>query len=148
MQVEAIEGGHDTAAVSPIGRDTTAVELMVMSWFAAGHEVLWVPIIEVAPGRDGAARARAEAQAIGEPHRLRTLADLASLPLGIKGWVLPVHMADTCVVAVREEDAVAFGTLGHPITGQTLTFRTDTESGLLDLRCLDAATAVPGLSAV
>lgn len=88
-----------------------AVELMVMSWFAAGHEVLWVPIIEVAPGRVGAARVCADAKDIGEPRPLRTLADLASLPIGIKGWLLPIHMADTCVVAVREDDAVVFGTL-------------------------------------
>jgi hypothetical protein len=148
MQVEDAERRRNAAALLPIGRDTTAVELMVMGWFAAGHEVLWVPIIEVAPGRDGAARACADAKEIGEPRPLRTLAALASLPLGIKGWLLPVHMEDTCVVAVREGDAVAFGTLAHPITGQTLTFRTDTESGLLDLRRLDAATSAPGQSAV
>ena len=148
MQVKDAERRRNADALLPIGRDTTVVELMVMSWFAAGHEVLWVPIIEVAPGRDGAARASADAKDIGEPRPLRTLADLASLPLGIKGWLLPMHMADTCVVAVREDDAVVFGTLDHPITGQTLTFRTDTESGLLDLRRLDAATATPGQSAV
>lgn len=148
MQVEDAERRRNAAALLPIGRDTTVVELMVMSWFAAGHEVQWVPIIEVAPGRDGAARACADAKDIGEPRPLRTLADLASLPLAIKGWLLPMHMADTCVVAVREDGAVVFGTLDHPITGRTLTFRTDTESGLLDLRRLDAATATPGQSAV
>ncbi|MCZ2134274.1 MAG: hypothetical protein LC098_02425 [Burkholderiales bacterium] len=148
MQVEDAARRRNAAALLPIGCDTTAVELMVMSWFAAGHEVLWVPIIEVAPGRDGAARACDEAKDIGDPRPLRTLADLASLPLGIKGWLLPMHMADTCVVAGREDDAVVFGTLAHPITGQTLTFSSDTESGLLDLRRLDAATAAPGQSAV
>jgi hypothetical protein len=148
MQVEDAERRRNAAALLPIGRDTTAVELMVTNWFASGHEVLWVPIIEVAPGRDEAARACADAKDIGEPRPLRTLADLASLPLGSKGWVLPVHMEDTCVAAVREGDSVAFGTLAHPITGQTLTFRSDTESGLLDLRRLDAATATSGQSAV
>ena len=88
MQVEDAERRRNAAALLPIGRDTTAVELMVMSWFAAGHEVLWVPIIEVAPGRDEAARACADAKDIGEPRPLRTLADLASLPLGSKGWLL------------------------------------------------------------
>lgn len=148
MQVEDVEGGDGAAAVLPIGRETTAAELMVMTWFAAGRDVLWVPIVEVGPGRDGAARALSDAQDIGEPLPLRTLADLARLPLGIKGWLLPVHLEDTCIVAVREDDAVAFGTLAHPITGQTLTFRNDTESGLLDLRRLDAATAASGQSAV
>ncbi|MCG3187360.1 MAG: hypothetical protein IOMNBAOH_01971 [Rhodocyclaceae bacterium] len=148
MQVEDTARRRNAAALLPIGRDTTAMELMAMGWFAAGREVLWVPIIEGGPGSDGAARACADAKEIGEPRPLRTLAALASLPLGIKGWLLPVHMEDTCVVVVRDDDAVVFGTLAHPITGQTLTFRTDTESGLLDLRRLDAATATPGQSAV
>lgn len=148
MQAD-VEGECNTAALLPIGRDTTVVELMVMGWFGAGHEVLWIPIIEVSPGRDGAEQVRLDAGQIGEPRILRAMADLVGLPLGIKGWLFPAHMEDTCVVACREDgETVTFGSLSHPITGRTLTFRTDTESGLLDLRRLDAATAAPGQSAV
>ena len=31
----------------PVGPDTNEIELTVMGWFAAGHELLWVPIFEV-----------------------------------------------------------------------------------------------------
>lgn len=149
MQVEDVEGRCNTAALLPIGRDTTVVELMVMGSFGAGHEVLWIPIIEVGPGRDRAEQARVDAEQIGEPRVLRALADLGGLPQGIKGWLFPAHLDDTCIVACREDGAtVTFGSLTHPITGRTLTFRTDTESGLLDLRRLDAATAASGQSAV
>ena len=148
MNVDAMDTPQLVAAV-PIGPDTTAMELLVMSWFTAGHEVLWIPIIEVGPGRDGADQARVDAEQIGEPRVLRTLADLGSLPQGINGWLFPAHLDDTCIVARREDgETVTFGSLTHPITGQTLTFRTDTESGLLDLRRLDAATAASGQSAV
>jgi len=149
MQVEEVEGGCNTAALLPIGRDTTVVELMVMGWFGAGHEVLWIPIIEVGPGRDGAEQARLDAEQIGEARLLRAMADLAGLPLGIKGWLFPAHLDDTCVVACREDgETMTFGSLTHPVTGRTLSYRNDTESGLLDLRRLDAATAASGQSAV
>lgn len=148
MHVDAMDAPR-MAAVAPIGPDTTAMELMVMSWFTAGHEVLWIPMIEVGPGRNSAEQARVDAEQIGEPRILRAIADLVGLPQGIKGWLFPAHLEDTCVVACREDgETVTFGSLSHPITGRTLTFRTDTESGLLDLRRLDAATAAPGQSAV
>ena len=148
MHVDAMDAPR-MAAVVPIGPDTTAMELMVMSWFTAGHEVLWIPMIEVGPGRNGAEQARVDAEQIGEPRVLRAMADLVGLPQCIKGWLFPAHLEDTCVVACREDgETVTFGSLSHPITGRTLTFRTDTESGLLDLRRLDAATAAPGQRAV
>lgn len=148
MHVDAMDAPQMVAVV-PIGPDTTAMELMVMSWFTAGHEVLWIPIIEVGPGRNGAEQARVDAEQIGEPRVLRAMADLVGLPQSINGWLFPAHLEDTCVVACREDcETVTFGSLTHPITGRTLTFRTDTESGLLDLRRLDAATAASGQSAV
>lgn len=148
MHVDAMDAPQMVAVV-PIGPSTTAMELMVMSWFTAGHEVLWIPMIEVGPGRNGAEQARVDAEQIGEPRILRAMADLVGLPQGIKGWLFPAHLEDTCVVACREDgETVTFGSLTHPITGRTLTFRNDTESGLLDLRRLDAATAAPGQSAV
>lgn len=148
MNVDAM-AAPQLVALCPVGPGTTAMELMVVSWFTAGHEVLWIPIIEVGPGRDGAEQARVDAAQVGEPRVLRALADLGGLPQGIKGWLFPARLDDTCVVACREDgETVTFGSLTHPITGQTLTFRNDTEGGLLDLRRLDAATAAPGQSAV
>lgn len=148
MHVDAMDAPQMVAVV-PIGPNTTAMELMVMSWLTAGHEVLWIPMIEVGPGRNGAEQARVDAEQIGEPRILRAMADLVGLPQGIKGWLFPAHLEDSCVVACREDgETVTFGSLTHPITGRTLTFRTDTESGLLDLRRLDAATAAPGQSVV
>ncbi|PWV59029.1 hypothetical protein [Plasticicumulans acidivorans] len=100
MHVDAMDTPQ-LVAVVPIGPDTTATELMVMSWFAAGHEVLWIPIIEVGSDREGAEHARVDAEQIGEPRVLRAMADLAGLPHGIKGWLVHAHLDNTCVVAVR-----------------------------------------------
>jgi hypothetical protein len=53
------------------------------------------------------------------------------LPLGIKGWVFPAHLDDTDVICVREAGReISFGHLRHPVTGQHLTWRYDTESEL------------------
>ncbi|MCC7184578.1 MAG: hypothetical protein IT509_13565 [Rhodocyclaceae bacterium] len=126
---------NDPATLVPLSPYATAMELMVRSWFAAGHEVLWIPIIEVGDGPAGAAQARADAAQHGDPKLLRAFADLDGLPPDINGWLFPAHLNDTCIVAMRDDaGAVTFGSLTHPTTRQTLFYSSDTESGLLDLR--------------
>jgi hypothetical protein len=130
-----------TAAVlHPVGPDTTAMELMVMSWFAAGHELMWIPIIEVGSDRDGAARAQDAAAAIGGPRLLTGIDGLRRLPSGIKGWLLPAHLDDTCVVVVRDAAGeVTFASVVNPVTGQTISWRTCTEDGVAQLGRADRA---------
>src|SRR5690606_7016631 len=122
------------AAIHPINPDTSAMELMVASWFAAGHEVLWIPIVEVGDGKAAIAQARAEADALGKPYLLESIAELARLPNGVKGWLFPAHLDDTIVVAMRNGGDVIFGALRHPVTGQTISYRTDTESAIPGIR--------------
>lgn len=105
------------AAIHTINPDTSAMELMVASWFAAGHEVLWIPIVEVGDGKAAIAQARAEADALGRPYLLESIAELARLPSGVKGWLFPAHLDDTLVVAMRNGGDVIFGALRHPVTG-------------------------------
>jgi hypothetical protein len=113
----------------PANADLPALQRKVMGWFAAGHEILWIPIIEVAPG--GEADARAMADRLGEPRLLRTPDDLFTLPLFVKGWLFPAHLEDTDALCLREtERRVSFGHLAHPRTGERISYRTPTEAGL------------------
>ena len=57
----------------------------LMSWFAAGHEVLWIPIHEVSDGPEGLKYAQAEAAHLGGSRLLRGWLDCYDLPIGIKG---------------------------------------------------------------
>ena len=117
----------------PVGPDTSAIERTVMGWFAAGHELLWVPIIEV-EGRPGAlTEAQADAQKITRrgPFIVRQLTDLYWLPLGIRGWLIPAHLEDTDVVCVRQAPGeIPFGRIQRKSTGQTLRWRDATENEL------------------
>lgn len=111
--------------------DTTDMELEVMRWFAAGHDILWIPIYEVTNDPTGIAEARAEMAHFGGQRLIRDVTDFYSLPIGIKGWLWPAHLDDTDVVCMRTEAReVAFGPLVHPITEQRLTYRFRTEAGI------------------
>ena len=111
--------------------DTTDMELEVMRWFAARHEILWIPIYEVANELTGIADARAERAHFGEPRLIRDVTDFYTLPIGIKGWLFPAHLDDTDVVCTRTEALeAALGHLVHPITKQCLTYRSRTEAGI------------------
>lgn len=101
----------------------------VAGWFTAGHEVLWIPIYEVADTPTGIAEATAMAERHGGPRLIRDEADFLALPLGIKGWLFPAHLDDTDVICVHDvQDEISFGYLQHPITGQRLTYHYDTEA--------------------
>jgi len=113
----------------PLSPDTTDLELVVMNWFATGHEILWIPIYEVADTPTGIADATALAERHGGPRLICNEADLLALPLGIKGWLFPAHLDDTDVICVRASSGeISIGRLTHPVTGQRLTYRYDTEA--------------------
>ena len=117
----------------PIGRDTPSIEMTVMGWFAAGHELLWVPIFEVDDSPGSLAEAQADAEAIDRrgPYIVRQLTDLYWLPLGIRGWLIPAHMNDTDVVCMREaRGEISFGQIRRKGMNRPLTWRDDTESEL------------------
>lgn len=117
--------------LTPITADTSKLECEVMGWFAAGHEVLWIPIHEVGDGPSGMAEARAEADHFGGLRLIHDVTDFYRLPLGIKGWLFPAHLDDTDVVCIHAAPGeMSFGHLTHPITGQRLSWRYPSERGL------------------
>ena len=97
----------------PIGRDTPSIELTVMGWFAAGHELLWVPIFEVDGGPGALAEAQADADKITRrgPYIVRQLTDLYWLPMGIRGWLIPAHQARGygCMKTLMEWSLISCG---------------------------------------
>lgn len=108
--------------------DMAESERQVMSWFAAGHEILWIPIYEVANTPSGLAEAQAEAAHFGGPRLIRSVGHLLTLPLGINGWLFPAHLDDTDIICRHDTPGeISFGPLIHPITRQRLTYRYDTE---------------------
>jgi hypothetical protein len=125
---------HVTPAAStlpPLPGAILDLQCEVASWFNAGHEVLWIPIYEVASTTTGIAEATAMAERHGEPRLIRAETDFLALPLGIKGWLFPAHLDDTAVVCVRDaQGEISLGYLQHPGTGQRLTWRYPTEHEL------------------
>lgn len=116
-----------------VGPDTNEIELTVMGWFAAGHELLWVPIFEVDDRSGALAEAQADAQGIIQrgPYVVRQLTDLYWLPMGIRGWLIPAHLEDTDVVCMRDAPGeISFGQIRRKGTGQTLRLRDATENEL------------------
>ena len=121
--------------IRPSPADATEVELVVMNWFAAGHEVLWIPIYEVADGPDGIVDARDEAAHLGGSRLLRSWLDCYDLPIGIKGWLFPAHLDDTQIVALRTaSQELHIGYLVHPSTGRRISWRFNTEADVSQVK--------------
>ena len=116
--------------IQPLGPHASSMQVEVLLWFAASHDVLWIPIVEVGDEPDAVARAQAEAEAFGKPYLLQSIDAFAQIPDGVRGWVFPTHLDDTYTVAQRIGDEVSFGTLRHPVTGEAISYRTDTESAV------------------
>lgn len=112
------------------GQHTVPMQVEVFGWFAAGHNVLWIPIVEVGSEPGAVVQARAQAEALGLPYLLDSIDEFPRLPEGVKGWVFPAHKDDTCIVATRNGAEVTFGALRHPVTGEAISYRTDTESAV------------------
>ncbi len=116
--------------IHPHGPHASSMQVEVLLWFAACHDVLWIPIVEVGNEPDAVVEALAKAEAFGRPSVLQGVEDLARIPDGVRGWVFPAHLDDTYTVAQRIGDEVSFGTLRHPVTGEAISYRTDTESAV------------------
>lgn len=73
--------------IQPLGPQALEMQAEVLLWFAAGHEVLWIPIVEVGDEPDAIARARAEAEdrASGVATREMATADDARLWITLGG---------------------------------------------------------------
>ncbi len=107
----------------------------LMSWLDAGHEVLWIPIYEVADGPDGIVDARDEAAHLGGSRLLRSWLDCYDLPIGIKGWLFPAHLDDTQIVALRTaSQELHIGYLVHPSTGRRISWRFNTEADVSQVK--------------
>ena len=102
------------------GTHALAMQTEVLGWFAAGHDVLWIPIVEVSVQPDAIAQAQAESEVLGKPYLLHSIKDFARIPNGVRGWVFPAHQDDTYTVALRQGDEVSLGTLCHPVTGERI----------------------------
>jgi hypothetical protein len=111
-----------------LGPDALPMQVEVLGWFTAGHDVLWIPIVEVDGGPNAVSQAQAEADALGKPYLLESIEEFARLPDGVRGWLFPAHQDDTWIVATRIGDEVLFGVLRHPVTGEAISYRTDTET--------------------
>ena len=116
--------------IQVLGPQALEMQAEVLLWFAAGHDVLWIPIVEVGDEPDAVARAQAEAEAFGKPYLLQSIDAFAQIPDGVRGWVFPTHLDDTYTVAQRIDSEVTFGTLCDPVTGEAISYRTDTESAV------------------
>ena len=84
--------------IQPLGPHAVEMQTEVLGWFAAGHDVLWIPIVEVGDEPDAIARAQAEAEALGKPYLLQSIEEFARIPDGVRGWVFPAHLDDTYAV--------------------------------------------------
>ncbi len=121
--------------IRPSPADATEVELVVMSWFSAGHEVLWIPIHEVSDGPEGLKCAQAETAHFGGSRLLRSCLDCYDLPIGIKGWLFPAHLDDTQIVALRTaSQELHIGYLVHPSTGRRISWRFNTEADVSQVK--------------
>ena len=116
--------------IQALGPQALEMQAEVLLWFAAGHDVLWIPIVEVGNEPDAIVQAQAKAEAFGKPYLLQSIEDFARIPDGVRGWVFPTHLDDTYTVAQRIGHEVSFGTLRHPVTGEAISYRTDTESAV------------------
>ena len=59
--------------IQVLGPQAWEMQAEVLLWFAAGHDVLWIPIVEVGDEPDAVARAQAEAEAFGKPYLLQSI---------------------------------------------------------------------------
>ena len=76
--------------IQVLGPQALEMQAEVLLWFAAGHDVLWIPIIEVDDEPDAIARARAEAEdrANGVATREMATADDARLWITLGGTAI------------------------------------------------------------
>ena len=51
--------------IHPLGPHASSMQVEVLLWFAEGHDVLWIPIVEVGDEPDAIVRAQAEAATLG-----------------------------------------------------------------------------------
>lgn len=115
--------------MNQVNQNDTSMQYKVGSWLDAGHEMMWIPIYEVADTPTGIADAAAIAKRHGGPRLVRKESDFLALPLGVKGWLFPAHLNDTDVICLQESPGeISFGNLTHPVTGECLTYRYDTEA--------------------
>ena len=94
----------------PAASGNPTLETLAVTWFAAGHEVLWLPMT---PNL---------IQPVGSHRLLRAFDELYDLPMHIEGWLYPAHLNDTDVVVQRiAGGGLHFAHLMHRGTGFLLT---------------------------
>jgi hypothetical protein len=124
------EGMHMKINATHI-RNKTLVELNDLlalsplhACFARDIDVLWIPNFDIPYGLDVEQEIQRLHQLHGDYRILRNLDDLAQLPVGIHGWIIPATADDSDLLCVRCEDgSIDYDTMVHPYTGETLTYK-------------------------
>ena len=70
--------------IQPLGPHASSMQVQVLLWFAASHDVLWIPIVEVGNEPDAIEQAQAKAEAFGKPYLLQSIEDFARIPDGVR----------------------------------------------------------------
>lgn len=109
-------------------RNKTIVEVTTPShldeWFAEDIEVLWIPICDMPYDADVQHEREQFLQRYGDYRILRNFDDVAQLPVGIRGWIIPATANDSEVVCVRSEDgSIVYLDMLHPFTGERMTYQ-------------------------
>ena len=122
-RLDATSQGYEWKSAVPTSNDMTQC---VRLWFARGAPLVWRPILsrDNFPNVDPACLI--EAQAVPGPCWLIARPeDLASLPAGITGWLMPVDAEDTDVACGRWENGVTFMAINDRASGERITYQTD-----------------------
>ena len=109
-------------------RNKTIIEATLPShledWFAEDIEVLWMPICHMPYDADVQHERAQFLQRYGDYRILRNFDDVAQLPVGIHGWIIPATANDSAVVCVRNADGrIVYLDMIHPHTGERMTYQ-------------------------
>lgn len=92
--------------------------------FARDIEVLWIPNFDIPFGVDVEQEIQRLHQLHGDYRILRNLDDVARLPVGIQGWIIPATADDSDLLCVKCEDgSLDYLGIAHPHTGEPMTYK-------------------------
>lgn len=109
-------------------RNKTIVEATLPShldeWFAEDIEVLWIPIFDMPQGVDAVQHIDHMQKLYGDYRILRGFDDVAQLPVGIRGWIVPATADDSEVICIRHENGdIEYLGMVHPKTGECMSYQ-------------------------
>ncbi len=120
-------------------RNKTLVELNsplspspLHDWLTDDIEVLWIPIFDYPNASDFVQHAERMRQQYGDYRILRNFDDVAQLPIGIRGWIIPATANDSDLICLKHDNGhLEYFSMAHPHTGQRMSYQS---SGAYDLK--------------